>query len=84
MENKIPIYGMTFAQLEMHLSAMGEKPTKAPFIFQSLYRSSITTLLDIEVINQRLKKTLADTFSITLPRLVEKTESVDTVKFLFL
>lgn len=83
MENKIPIYGMTFAQLEMHLSAMSEKPTKAPFIFQSLYRSSITTLLDIEVINQRLKKTLADTFSITLPRLVEKTESVDTVKFLF-
>ena len=77
------IYGLTYAQLEASLLQMGEKKTKAPFIFHSLYRTQVDSLLDVETINDQLKQTLADTFSLTLPRLVTKTASRDTVKFLF-
>lgn len=77
------IYGMTYTQLEQWLEQSGEKKSKAPFIFQSLYRRQITSLMDVDTINTALKQKLADTFSITLPRLVKKTEGADTVKFLF-
>lgn len=77
------IYGLTYTQLEVQLEQMGEKKTKAPFIFQSLYRRQITSLMDIETISQAAKQKLAAQFTITLPRLVEKTEGTDTTKFLF-
>ena len=77
------IYGLTYTQLEDALTAMGEKKTKAPFIFQSLYRAQITDLMDVTTISTSAKEKLSAQFSLTLPRLVEKTETDDTVKFLF-
>ncbi len=77
------IYGLTYTQLEDYLQQIGEKKTKAPFIFHSLYRTQIESLLEVETINQKLKQTLADTFTLALPRLVTKTDGDDTVKFLF-
>ena len=77
------IYGLTYTQLEQALLQLGEKPSKAPFIYQSLYRKQITSLMDVETINVTLKQTLCDTFSVTLPQLVEQTEGADTTKFLF-
>ena len=31
------IYGLTYTQLEQYLANIGEKPTKAPFIYLALY-----------------------------------------------
>lgn len=77
------IYSLTYAQLETQLVQMGEKKAKAAFIFQSLYRRQIEDLMDVSVINNTIKEKLAAKFTLTLPRLVEKTETHDTVKFLF-
>ena len=77
------IYGLTYAQLENYLTSIGEKKSKAPFVFQSLYRTQITSLLDVETINEKLKQKLANQFTIDLPQLVEQTEGADTTKFLF-
>ena len=77
------IYNLTYTQLEQALIAMDEKPSKAPFIFQSLYRKQITSLMDVDTINEKLKQKLANQFIITLPQLVEQTEGEDTTKFLF-
>ena len=77
------IYGLTYAQLEQYLLQAGEKFSKAPFIYKSLYRKQITDLMDIDTINETLKRKLADSFTIALPRLVEQIESEDTIKFLF-
>ena len=77
------IYGLTYTQLEAYLATIGEKTSKAPFIFQSLYRKQITSLLEVDTINQRLKTQLAERFTISLPHLLSKTDGADTVKFLF-
>lgn len=77
------IYGLTYAQLENYLEKTGEKKTKATFIFQGLYRTRITSLMEVACISESTKKLLSDSFSMTLPRLVEKSESNDTIKFLF-
>jgi len=77
------IYGLTYTALEQALEAMNEKKTKAAFIFQSLYRAQINNLMDVAVINASAKQKLATHFSLTLPRLVEKTEDINTIKFLF-
>lgn len=77
------IYGITYTELEQHLKNAGEKKTKATFIFQSLYRTQITSFADIAFISEKTKKFLSDSYSISLPHLVEKSESNDTIKFLF-
>ena len=77
------IYGLTYTQLENYLTSIGEKKSKAPFIFQSLYRTQITSLLEVDTINEKLKQKLANQFTIDLPQLVEQTEGQDTTKFLF-
>ncbi len=77
------IYGLTYTQLEEYLTAIGEKKTKAPFIFQSLYREQIPSLMDVAELSQRFKAQLTEMFTITLPQLIDKIESTDTVKFLF-
>ena len=77
------IYGLTYNQLETHLLQIGEKPSKAPFIFKSLYRENISSLLDVHAIRMSLKQQLNETFSMELPRLVRQNENADTAKFLF-
>lgn len=77
------IYGLTYVQLEAYLLELGEKKSKAPFIYQGLYKQQIDSLLDIPAIRQSLLKQLEEDFSMTLPRLVEQTEGDDTTKFLF-
>lgn len=77
------IYGLTYTQLEAQLEAMGEKKSKAPFIFQSLYRRQIASLMDIEGIGSATKQNLSAHYTISLPRLAAQTEGNDTTKFLF-
>lgn len=77
------IYGQTFAQLEQYLLQIGEKTSKAPFIFKSLYKEQITSLLDIPTIRQPLKEQLAADFTIERPRLLQQIAGDDTIKFLF-
>ena len=77
------IYDLTFAQLEHYLLQAGEKASKAPFIFQGLYKQQIDSLLDVPAIRHALKEQLNHTFTMQLPRLVEQTDGHDTVKFLF-
>lgn len=83
MNHAANIYGITYTQLEEQLLALGEKKSKAPFIFQSLYRNQITSLMDVSDISNASKQKLANIYTINLPQLVEKTEGTDTVKFLF-
>lgn len=77
------IYGCSYAQLETYLQSIGEKTSKAPFIYKSLYQNHITSLLDIASIRMPLKQRLAEDFSMQLPRLLRRTDSADTSKFLF-
>ena len=77
------IYGLTYAQLEEYLLTLGEKTSKAPFIYQGLYKQQIDSFLEIPAIRQSLLKQLDQDFSMELPQLVEQTEGDDTTKFLF-
>lgn len=77
------IYGLTYPQLEEYLRQHGEKASKAPFIYQGLYKNQIDSLLDIPDIRLSLREQLAGEFSLELPRLVQQTDGDNTVKFLF-
>lgn len=77
------LYGLTYTQLEQYLLSIGEKVSKAPFIFKGLYKQQLTDLLDIPAIRQPLKELLKQHFTLERPRLVQQTDSTDTVKFLF-
>lgn len=77
------IYGQTFAQLEQYLLHSGEKVSKAPLIFKSLYKDHVTALFDMPTIRQSLKKKLTTEFIIEYPRLLQQTTGQNTVKFLF-
>lgn len=77
------IYGLTFHQLEQHLSQIGEKPSKAPLIFRGLYKEQLSALSELPQIRQALKEQLSQTFSMELPHLVQQTSGPDTEKFLF-
>ncbi len=77
------IYGLTFHQLEQYLLQIGEKPSKAPFIFRGLYKEQLSSLLEVPQIRQLLKEQLSQAFSMELPHLIQQTSSADTEKFLF-
>lgn len=77
------IYGLTYTQLEQYLTSIGEKPTKAPFIYQALYKKQIDSLLDIPDLRRPLLEKLHQNFSMELPKLIEQTTGDDTIKFLF-
>ena len=77
------IYGLTYTQLEQYLANIGEKPTKAPFIYQALYKKQIASLLDIPDLRRPLLEKLHQNFSMDLPELMEQTTGDDTIKFLF-
>lgn len=77
------IYGQTFAKLEEYLLQIGEKPSKAGFIYQGLYRQQVSSLMDLPIIKCSLRQRLATDFNLPLPRLVQQTEGDDTAKFLF-
>ncbi len=77
------LYGLTYTQLEQYLLEIGEKTSKAPLIYQALYRKQIDTLLDIPDIRLALRQRLQQDFSLQLPQLADKTEGDDTIKFLF-
>lgn len=77
------IYGLTFHQLEQYLLQIGEKPSKAPFIFRGLYKEQLSSLLEVPQIRQPLKEQLSQAFSMELPHLIQQTSSADTEKFLF-
>ncbi len=77
------IYGLTYTELEQYLRNIGEKISKAPFIFRALYKQQIDHLLDIPDIRISLREQLTRDFSMQLPQLVDQTEGDDTSKFLF-
>ncbi len=77
------IYGLTYVQLEEYLLNIGEKPTKAPFIYQALYKKQLDSLLDIPELRRTLLEQLHQDFSMELPELLEQTAGNDTIKFLF-
>lgn len=77
------IYGLTYARLENYLLQHGEKVSKAPFIYQGLYKKQIDSLLDVPDIRLSLREQLASDFSLALPQLVQQTSGDDTIKFLF-
>ena len=77
------IYGLTFHQLEQYLLQIGEKPSKAPFIFRGLYKEQLSSLLEVPQIRQLLKEQLSQALSMELPHLIQQTSSADTEKFLF-
>lgn len=77
------LYGVTYTQLEQYLLSIGEKVTKAPFIFKGLYKQQLTDLLDISAIRQPLKEQLKRDFTLERPHLIQQTDGTDTVKFLF-
>lgn len=83
MKHTKNIYGLTFRELEEHLQQSGEKASKAPFIYKSLYKQQIHSLLDIPDLRSDLKTQLAETFHIQLPNLVKQSSDHDTIKFLF-
>lgn len=77
------LYGLTFRQLEQYFVQIGEKTSKAPLVFHSLYREQAASLQDMPQLRPALRERLCQDFSLALPRLVERTEGQDTAKFLF-
>ena len=77
------IYGYTIPALEQYLCSIGEKPTKAPYIFRGLYRHRVTSLTDIPDLRHSLLERMQADFCMKLPKLLEQITTEDTVKFLF-
>ncbi len=77
------LYGLTYVQLEQYLQMIGEKNSKAPLIYQALYKQQIDTLLDIPDIRLALRERLRQDFDLQLPQLADQTEGDNTTKFLF-
>ena len=77
------IYGITYTQLEEYLLKIGEKPSKAPFIYQALYKKQLDSMLAIPELRRTLLEQLDQSFSMELPVLLEQTTGDDTIKFLF-
>ncbi|MBQ2034638.1 MAG: radical SAM protein [Peptococcaceae bacterium] len=77
------IYGITYTQLEKYLLKIGEKPSKAPFIYQALYKKQLDSMLAIPELRRTLLEQLDQSFSMELPVLLEQTTGDDTIKFLF-
>ncbi|MBQ2449284.1 MAG: radical SAM protein, partial [Peptococcaceae bacterium] len=77
------IYGITYTQLEEYLLKIGEKPSKAPFIYQALYKKQLDSMLAVPELRRTLLEQLDQSFSMELPVLLEQTTGDDTIKFLF-
>jgi len=77
------IYGQTLPQLKEYMVQLGEKPSKAVFLFKGLYQQKIQDFMDTPILKEALKVQLAQDFQMQLPTLVEQTAGEDTAKFLF-
>lgn len=77
------IYGQTLEQLEEYMIAIGEKPSKATFLFKGIYQQQIQNLMAIPTLKEPLKERLSLDFQTQLPQLVQQTVGEDTAKFLF-
>ena len=76
------IYDLSFQQWENYFVSIGDKKTKAPILFKNLYRNHATSFSELGL-RPALTEQLEKNFSFTFPKLMEKSEGTDTVKYLF-
>ena len=77
------IYGYTIKKLEDYFKSFGENPAKARIVFKAIYRNKITSLFEINNLSQPVKHKLERDFELTGIKLITKSESQDTCKYLF-
>lgn len=77
------IYELTYNQLEDYLKGLGENPAKASFIYKGIYQQNLAAFDELTLLKTSLLARLAADFSLTLPRLVQRTDGEGVSKFLF-
>lgn len=76
------IYELSFKQWEDYFTALGDKKSKAPIVFKNLYRNHAASIEDLGL-RKELTEQMKKDFTMNLPVLTQKSEGVDTVKYLF-
>ncbi|MCD8223366.1 MAG: 23S rRNA (adenine(2503)-C(2))-methyltransferase RlmN [Clostridiales bacterium] len=82
---KTDIRGLALPELEMEVTALGEKPFRARQVYQWLHQKLITDYGQMSNLLQKLRETLADHFSLTALEAVDvRISQIDgTRKYLF-
>ena len=78
-----PLIGQDLSELNRVLSGFGEPPYRAHQLYSGLYRRRVAALEDLTTLPARLRRRLADDFTLGLPRVSERFQSTDgTVRYL--
>ena len=78
-----PLIGQDLSELSRVLSGFGEPPYRARQLYSGLYRRRVAALEDLTTLPARLRRRLADDFTLGLPRVSERFQSTDgTVRYL--
>lgn len=77
------IYSQTVKMLEDYFKSFGENTAKAKIVFKAVYREKVTSFLKIDNLSQPIKEKLARDFEVDKIRMLTKSESADTCKYLF-
>ena len=77
------IYGQSVKMLEDYFKSFGENPAKAKIVFSALYRDKISSFFDIVNLSDVVKSRLSADFEFSGIKLVTKSETETTCKYLF-
>lgn len=77
------IYNQTVKMMEDYFKSLGENPAKAKIVFKELYKGQLRSFYDIKNLSAPIKEKLSSDFTFEQIELITKTESPDTIKFLF-
>lgn len=80
MTEKIELIGLSKAELQEVLSALGEKPFRAKQLWQWLYFRGVTDFEDMTNLSKDLRQKLAQKFTISRPKIVTEQVSKDKTR----
>ena len=69
--------------LEEYFKSFGENSAKGKIVFKEVYKNNISSFGEIESLSESIKKKLENDFSFETIKLIKKSESTDTCKYLF-
>ncbi len=76
-------FDQTLKMLQNYFISFGENPAKAKIVFSAIYVDKLTSFLDIPNLSEPIKSKLKKDFSFHDLKLIRKSESDTTCKFLF-